>query len=383
MAKKAGAALASRQQNNTERNYGIDLLRCVSMFLIVVLHIYNQGGLLNALSQKETYYVSYTVRLIAAGAVNLYAMISGYVMLYGTFKPRRLIGLWLQVVFWSLLLCGVGSFLLPEAIGKKEWICAVLPITQKEFWYFSAYAGVFLLSPLVNRGIRAMTEAQAFCLMACCIGFFSFGAVFGKFFQGDPFFMGSGYSVIWLLVLYIVGACLNHSGLLRRKDAGELLLVMAICLTLCIVWAVLPMRGILKNTKKQINSYLNPIMLIFDICLFGLFAKMKLCGAFIRKLIGFLAPLTFSVYIIHVHPLCWTLFKLRFTFIADCRELFYIPLVLAFALATYLVCSLLDYLRTLLFRLLRTDKLCAALEGLFRKILMKFYAGFAAGHRSR
>lgn len=382
MAKNAGAALAERKQNTSGRNYGIDLLRCVSMLLIVVLHIYNQGGFLNAISGKDTYYVNYTLRLIALGSVNLYAMISGYVMLHGSFKLRRLIGLWVQVVFWGLVLCAVGMLVLPEAIGGKQWIRAAFPVTQKEFWYFSAYVGVFLLSPVINRGILALNRAQAYALMLGCILLFSFGTVFGLFYQGDPFVMGSGYSVLWLLIMYIVGACLNHTDFFRRKDVVELLLVMAICLALCIAWAVLPLPRGLKDTKKQIISYLNPLMLIFDICLFGLFSKMKLQGAFPRKLIGFLAPLTFSVYVIHVHPLCWTLMKLRFTFIAGYRELTYIPLVLAFALAIYLVCSLLDYLRVLLFRLLRVENFCAAMENFLRKIFMKLYAGFA-GHRSR
>lgn len=392
MVKKSGTALASRKQKTFERNYGIDLLRCLAMFLIVVIHIYNQGGLMNALISKKSYYVNYGVRLIALGAVNLYAMISGYVMLYGSFKPRRLISLWLQVVFWGLVLCAVGKFVLPQAIGnftvpqtigKREWIRAVLPITQKEFWYFSAYAGVFLLSPLINRGILTLSEKQAFCLMVSCILLFSFGSVFGKFYQGDPFAMGSGYSVIWLLVMYIVGACLNASSAARKAKVCNLLLTMIVCFSLSLAWAAVSLPKFMEVTRKQVNSYLNPLMLIFDICLFCLFSKMKLRGTFIRKLIGFLAPLTFSVYIIHVHPLCWALIKSRFTFIAGYRELYYVPLVIAFALAIYLGCSLLDYLRSLLFRLLRVDKFSAALEKLLRKILMKFYAGTAAGRRSR
>lgn len=383
MAKKSGTALAEKKPNISERNYGIDLLRCVSMLLIVVLHIYNQGGLINAISQKETYYVNYTLCLIAAGSVNLYAMISGFVMLYGSFKPRRLISLWLQVVFWGLVLCTVGKFVLPETIGKREWIRAALPIIEKEFWYFSAYVGVFLLSPIINRGILALKQIQAFGLMLGCILLFSVCTVIGLFYQGDPFVLGGGYSVLWLLVMYIVGACLQYIDFFRRKDVGELLLVMAICLTACILWAVLPKSEAMIKSKEQLTSYLNPIMLIFDICLFGLFSKMKLRGAFPRKLIGFLAPLTFSVYIIHVHPLCWAWLKFRFTFIADLRELVYIPLVLAFALAIYLACSLLDYLRVLLFRLLRVEKLSAAIENFLRKLFMKFYAGTAAGRRSR
>ena len=93
--------------------------------------------------------------------------------------------------------------------------------------------------------------------------------------------------------------------------------------------------------------------------------------------------MTFSVYVIHVHPLCWTLLKSRFTFVAGFREALYVPLVLAFALAIYLVCSLADYLRVLLFRLLCMERFCAAAETFFRKTFMKLYSGITAGPRSR
>lgn len=166
MAKKAGAALAERKQNTSGRNYGIDLLRCVSMLLIVVLHIYNQGGLLNAISKKETYYVNYTLRLIALGSVNLYAMISGFVMLHGSFKLRRLIGLWLQVVFWGLALCGVGTLVLPEAIGGKQWIRAAFPVTQKRVLVFLRLRRRVSLEPDYQSRYFSLEPGTGICLDA-------------------------------------------------------------------------------------------------------------------------------------------------------------------------------------------------------------------------
>ena len=38
------------------RNYGIDLLRIVSMFFIVLLHSFGHGGLLNGLDMNSTQY---------------------------------------------------------------------------------------------------------------------------------------------------------------------------------------------------------------------------------------------------------------------------------------------------------------------------------------
>ncbi|MCR5648942.1 MAG: acyltransferase, partial [Oscillospiraceae bacterium] len=63
-----------------ERNHGVDLLRIVSMLMVVVLHILGQGGLLDAVSAPSLRHTLCWLLLAAAYcAVDCYAMISGYV----------------------------------------------------------------------------------------------------------------------------------------------------------------------------------------------------------------------------------------------------------------------------------------------------------------
>ena len=65
---------------NKERNYGIDVLRMVSMFMVVVLHVLGRGGVLQATKDLSlNYWVSWSLEIAALCAVNCYAIISGYV----------------------------------------------------------------------------------------------------------------------------------------------------------------------------------------------------------------------------------------------------------------------------------------------------------------
>lgn len=306
MESRGSPALFENSAQTGRRNYGIDLLRCVSMLMIVIIHIYNRGGLIAKTDQTRLWYLDRGLLLVCLGAVNLYAMISGYVMLNGSFRLRKLISLWMQVVLIGVLLCAIGELLAPQTIGREQWHRALMPITQKEFWYFSAYAGVFLLTPIVNRGIRALSQKQAFCLLVGCVLLFSVGSILGYALQGDPYGIASGYSVLWLLVLYVIGACLKHTQLLEKRSTPGLLCTMAVCFVLSIVYywvCKASSNALLHERGKLAFNYVSPLMLIFDIGMFGLFARMNIKRKAAQKLIAFLASLTFSVYVIHVHPL--------------------------------------------------------------------------------
>ena len=74
-----------RLSSMEERNYGIDLLRIVSMMMVVLLHVLGQGGILDGSDpltvKSET---AWLLEIGAYSAVNIYAMISGYVGMGGS-----------------------------------------------------------------------------------------------------------------------------------------------------------------------------------------------------------------------------------------------------------------------------------------------------------
>ncbi|MDY3812081.1 acyltransferase family protein, partial [Eubacterium sp.] len=77
--------LKPAKQSN--RNYGIDLLRCVAMALVVMLHTLSRSGLLNNTpTHSLKYEVMWAMEIVAYCAVNVFIIISGYVGLKSRFK---------------------------------------------------------------------------------------------------------------------------------------------------------------------------------------------------------------------------------------------------------------------------------------------------------
>ena len=65
----------------TERNYGIDLFRIVSMIMVLVLHVLGQGHAIYAEVFSANFYTGWFLETAAYGAVNCFGLISGYLIL--------------------------------------------------------------------------------------------------------------------------------------------------------------------------------------------------------------------------------------------------------------------------------------------------------------
>ena len=73
-----GPAVQSGIELHHERNYGIDLLRLVSMFLVVLLHA-TAIPRRNAEAGTIIYDTVYLLRTLSFPCVDIFAIISGYV----------------------------------------------------------------------------------------------------------------------------------------------------------------------------------------------------------------------------------------------------------------------------------------------------------------
>ena len=245
-----------------ERNLGVDLLRIVAMWLICCQHIINRGGVYAATGESRL--LLYPLWVLSTAGVNIYALISGWVTVTGRFRPARVAELWLQVFVLDLVLSTAGSLYNPDWMYPAMWRRNLMPLTQKAYWYFSAYVGVYALSPLLNRGLLALSKRQAAAMFWLVLLLFSVGATMGYAEQGDPFAVVSGFSVLWLLVLYVAGACLRLSRLTEKSPWWVLLLGAVLCVVLLTHFHDLFYRRdaaqFWKNQRGQLLKYTNPFM---------------------------------------------------------------------------------------------------------------------------
>ena len=86
-----------------KRQVNLEILRMISMFMIIVIHIVNHGWMID-LVQKGTasYYIVWFLFGIGFTSINIYILISGYFLVMSKFSSWKVLRMVLQVLFYAL-----------------------------------------------------------------------------------------------------------------------------------------------------------------------------------------------------------------------------------------------------------------------------------------
>lgn len=341
------------KSTGTERNYGIDLLRMVAMFMVIILHILFKGGVIPSYETKSAdFETAWFLEIAALCAVNCYALISGYVGYNAKYRYSNIINLWLRVLFYTITITAAFAYFLPQTVGTTQWIGALFPATTRQYWYFTAYLGLFIFIPLLNQGVRNLNQGPLKLVLAGMFILFSLQQTIS---QTDVFSMNKGYSSFWLLPMYILGAYIRkydalHGVTIPKALSGYLGMVILTWGTrLILEFTTLHFLGEQK-WECILVEYTSPTILAAAVFLFALFEKLPIRGdGTAARVITFFSASSFSVYIIHANPLVWVyIIANRFKDYTTLSLPVMVLSVLGTALAIYLLCTLLDLVRRLL-----------------------------------
>lgn len=340
----------------SKRCIGIDCLKIVSMVMVVILHVLGQGGILQETKIiNQNYELVYFLEIASLCAVNCYALISGYVGITAPYKFSRLISLWLNAMFYSVGITLIFAIINPEIITKTTVLLALFPTIYTQWWYFSAYVGVFLLMPFLNGLILQLNKQQAWKLIVILMIMFSIVPTFS---QQDVFCAHNGYSFIWLAVCYVIGAIIKSQNLFENVTVKTAFVGYAICVL--VTWGF--MQGMRAVTMEHygyekwwdmLNPYISPTMLIAAIMLLIGFSKLQF-GEKTTKTIKKVVPLTFGVYLMHVHKLVFEhVFRDAFREFAQLTWIWAVGAICLTVVFIFVICCLIEKLRSIIFTWLK------------------------------
>ena len=333
---------------NKEKTYfhNLDLLRIVSMFMIVLTHILGKGGLRDAVDGRGDayFFIVWFMQIFAYVAVNCYGLISGYIGLGSESKLSKIALLWLQVLFYTLVITACFA-LFGYQLDGNDWLGAFFPVVTSQYWYVTAYFGLLVFKPLLDKGLRFISDKQ---LGQLVVGIFLVFSLVPALFNNKvlEYSLSKGFGMTWLIILYILGAYLRRLDLEKIKTSFLLALYLFSSLI-----TFLGMNGI----GEIWFWYPSPSLVLASLAIFILFAKWKISGqGRLGALIAFLAPASFGVYLIHLHPLIEKhLLVDQFISLLYLEE-WLLPLALfCLSFVIYLVSSLIERVRLWLFRRLK------------------------------
>lgn len=335
-----------------ERIPGIDLLRVLLSFSVIVIHVLHFGGLrTNATPADMGFYVIWFVGCAIVCTVNCFAIISGFVMYDHVFKYTNILRLFLTVVYHGLMISSFFNICMPGSVSKENLIQSLFPISQDTYWYFTSYFCVFFFAPLLTQGMKHLSKKQADVLVLCIIIVLS---VFSNFNLMDIFDLDRGFSALWLMGLFIIGTYLRKYQNEWMYSNAKLIIIYLGCVSFTYLGVILSVIHPGARSMMLIE-YTSPSLVIAAIALVLLFASVKL-PSFIRKIVKFCAPFAFSIYIIHEHPLIRKhIIMDRFTSFLYQPAPTLLLSIFFVSLLIWGVCFLMEYIRWHIFRILDID----------------------------
>lgn len=363
-----------------ERNIGMDFLRLLAMFMVIILHIMGRGGLLASTKENDLfYYTSWSFETLCYCAVNCFAMITGFFLYKSRFKLSRILNLWFEVLFYSVVISLIFFFTCPETFTTENIINAIFPVTRRQYWYISSYFGLCLFIPFLNAGIEKISKES---LKKILILFFIFISIFPTFLRKDPFLLGLGYGTLWLIIMYILGAYIGKYEVLKNLNKWlSLLLFFASCFVAVFFKYLIEKQEFFLFYKEKSDfliDYVSPMIILSAIFLFLFCLKIKFNNLF-GKIIVFLSPSALAIYLIHVEPLFWD--RIVKDFAIKKTEIFgmslqiypiesyslFIMKILATAVSSFFIFLTIDLFRRLLFKIFGINSLSKKIENIFIK----------------
>lgn len=359
-----------------EHNYGIDLLRIVSMFMVIVLHVYGQGGAL-----ENNNVISWFTYIMMYCAVDCYALITGFVSYSDSikeYKYTRYIELWMQVVFYGVLT--VFALKIPYVskrldivISGKDFLKVCLPLTSRQYWYFSAYTVLVFVKPWLDNIVRNLNRKNAIRFIVMLFGVLFVHLLLGNFGFSIYEFKG-GYSCTWLIVLYLLGACICKFELYNKVSKIQAILwyFVFVIITWVSKYAIRNFTNLVVGTSFWENTlvqYISPTILGSAVCLLAFFSQLK-CGKNMKRIIAFITPAIFGVYLLHVQPIVFEqIFQDKFLWITKLPDIVIPSIVFGVSIAILILGILVDKCRAYLFKILKLKTLATKIDLFIRKNL--------------
>ena len=283
------------------RNSNLELYRIIVMLMIVAHHYVVNSNLWPLLQEAPLSPSSTAMTIFGAWGktgINCFLMITGYFMCKSDFSWHKLLKLYIQIAFYSIIIYGIFCITGHETLSPLKLVWTLWPL--KGFHsgdFISCFLMFYLFIPFLNIFLRHIDRRQHLYLMVLLLLFYAL-------LPTVPAIKIQFNYVSWFMAIYIIAAYIRFYGLFP-KISHRMWGILSLVLVACGAASVFLLEAVYK--LGYIHFY-NPYFFVADsnkllslliaVASFMYFKDLKIPHS---RLINALGAATFGVLLIHAN----------------------------------------------------------------------------------
>lgn len=284
-----------KQEKTRESSF--ELLRIVSMLMIVFLHI-GTHGLNNYINVADhlggiNEIAYFFIRSLSYVSVNIYVLISGYFLSKSNFKFTKLARLFFEVSFFSMIIYLVGVIFGSLDFSVLSLFGSLFSIFFGEYWFATVYFVLYSLSPFLNTMIKNL-EKQKFAYLIIIL----FVMLCVWLFLIPIENIGNGTSLVHFIFLYLIAAYIRKYPIrTKRINKNVCLSVNLLLASTNTLWTFFSNENLGGAGAECFYEFNSPVVVIMSVALFLYFKELTIYS----PKINYIAKYVFGVYLVHEH----------------------------------------------------------------------------------
>ena len=329
------------------RNSSLELLRIVAILMIIAFHLayksgFNFSGGSIVVNRLWIQFLGMGESLGYVGN-DIFVIISGYFLIKSSrINFTRLLNLWLRILFYSVLFFTLHVMFGQETFSFKDTARAFMPITTRQWWFMTSYFFLYILHPLLNDVIRNLNREN--CRKFILLLLVSWGITL----LTHPNIRFKHY--LDFICMYSLGSYIRLWA--DKVGSKKYILLGAFAMAanfMCIVKFVpLNMSGIYP--EDYFHAMTGALNIIASVCMFLGFKSLNIGNI---RTVNVAASAVSGVYMLHDHAFAVNFWWHRVFKAAVFQDSPYlIPYMIFAVIIVYVSCTIIDLLRSRLFRAL-------------------------------
>lgn len=342
-----------------KRDSNFELLRVISMFLIVLYHVILHGHTINHCQIPIMKNILQIILYISIVHVNSFVLVTGYYQSKSNFNKKKVISILGTAIFYMAAIILILELQGALKLSPIEVVKELLLDNTDSYWFIKTYIFLYILSPYINKLISHLTKKEyqkllvTLTILTSIIPFFSVHKIFSN----------NGYTLYSFIYLYLLGAYyrkypITKEKRLKKYSTNKLRIILLSIFLSCVLlnYGILIISNIIANHTNYLTTlsnglnhtkydYSNPFIVIQSIAYFLFFNTLTIKS----KIINSISKLTFGVYLIHdnifVRQRLYMYLKIGDRIIYSYKFLIYIILI---AISIFIVCCLIEEIRQII-----------------------------------